>query len=299
MMRLRMAMIAVCALALTACGREAPPTPPEAPSAAAEATANGARLDAVLAAQSAETKARYPARRPKETLEFFGVAPGMTVVDTLPGDVWYAGILLDYLGPQGKVIGVDYAPQMWQQFGEYSPDPAESARWTTEFVANMQAKRGADAAAVAALQFDAIPDTAAGTVDVVLLSRSIHHLMRLEAQGAWLTKALADIDRLLKPGGIVGVEAHRAPESASDAWASGEQGYVKQSAVIAAFEKAGFELVGSSEMHANPKDQPTEKDSVWRLPPTLATSENDPALRAQLTAIGESDRMTLKFRKRA
>jgi predicted methyltransferase len=294
-----MAMIAVCALALTACGREAPPTPPEAPSAAAEATANGARLDAVLAAQSAETKARYPARRPKETLEFFGVAPGMTVVDTLPGDVWYAGILLDYLGPQGKVIGVDYAPQMWQQFGEYSPDPAESARWTTEFVANMQAKRGADAAAVAALQFDAIPDTAAGTVDVVLLSRSIHHLMRLEAQGAWLTKALADIGRLLKPGGIVGVEAHRAPESASDAWASGEQGYVKQSAVIAAFEKAGFELVGSSEMHANPKDQPTEKDFVWRLPPTLATSENDPALRAQLTAIGESDRMTLKFRKRA
>ena len=68
------------------------------------------------------------------------------------------------------------------------------------------------------------------------------------------------------------VEAHRAPEGSSDAWASGDQGYVKQSAVIAAFGKAGFELVGSSEMNANPKDQPTEKDFVWRLPPPLATS---------------------------
>ncbi|MFM7784669.1 MAG: methyltransferase, partial [Gammaproteobacteria bacterium] len=110
--------------------------------------------------------------------------------------------------------------------------------------------------------------------------------------------ALADIRTLLKPGGIVGVEAHRAPESAPDAWASGEQGYVKQSAVIAAFQTAGFELVGSSEMNANPKDQPTEQDSVWRLPPSLATSKDDPELRAAMQAIGESDRMTLKFRKK-
>jgi predicted methyltransferase len=295
-MEIRLAIIATCALALSACARE---TPPAQPDAAAVATSTAAaQLDAVLAAQSEETKARYAARRPKEMLEFFGVVPGMTVVDTLPGDVWYAGLLLDYLGPQGKVIGVDYAPEMWKLFGEYAPDTAESARWTTDFVAKMEPKRGSDDAAVAALQFGAVPDAVAGTVDVVLLSRSVHHLMRLEDEGAWMTKALADIGKLLKPGGIVGVEAHRAPEGASDAWASGDQGYVKQSAVIAAFEKAGFELAGSSEMNANPKDQPTEKDFVWRLPPTLATSENDPALRAEMTAIGESDRMTLKFRKR-
>ena len=297
-MDIRMTMIAVCALALAACTREAPPAPHTAAAPAATAPTAGEKLDAALAAQSAETKARYAARRPKEMLEFFGVVPGMTVVDTLPGDVWYAGLLLDYLGPQGKVIGVDYAPEMWQLFGEYAPDPAESARWTADFVAKMEPKRGADDAAVAALQFGAVPDAAAGTVDIVLLSRSIHHLMRLEGKGGWMTKALADISKLLKPGGIVGVEAHRAPEGSSDAWASGDQGYVKQSAVIAAFGKAGFELVGSSEMNANPKDRPTEKDFVWRLPPTLATSENDPALRAQLTAIGESDRMTLKFRKK-
>ena len=78
----------------------------------------------------------------------------------------------------------------------------------------------------------------------------------------------------------------------------GDQGYVKQSAVIAAFERAGFELVGSSEMNANPGDQPTEQDSVWRLPPSLSTSERDPEFRARMQAIGESDRMTLKFRKK-
>ncbi|NLG75036.1 MAG: methyltransferase, partial [Xanthomonadaceae bacterium] len=77
----------------------------------------------------------------------------------------------------------------------------------------------------------------------------------------------------------------------------GDAGYVKQSAVVAAFEKAGFELIGSSEINANPKDQPTEEDVVWRLPPTLATSRDDPELRKQMEAIGESDRMTLKFRK--
>jgi predicted methyltransferase len=255
------------------------------------------RLDAVLAAQPEAEKARYGARHPKETLEFFGVKPGMTVVDILPGEVWYTGMLLDYLGPNGKVIGADYSPKMWALFGEYSPDPKEKATWTTDFVAKMQAKRGPDDAAIAAVQYGAIPDDLAGTVDVVLIPRAIHHFMRLEKKGGYMTQALADINKLLKPGGIVGVEAHRAPETSSDAWATGDQGYVKKSAVIAAFTKAGFELMDSSEINANPKDQPTENDFVWRLPPTLATSEKDPALRAKMEAIGESDRMTLKFRK--
>jgi predicted methyltransferase len=147
------------------------------------------------------------------------------------------------------------------------------------------------------VQFGAIPPELAGTADVVLMVRAIHHFMRLEGKHGYLTQALADIDTLLKPGGIVGVVAHRAPESSSDAWAQGDAGYVKQSAVVAAFQKAGFELVESSEINANPQDRPTETDSVWRLPPTLATSDNDPALKAKMQAIGESDRMTLKFRK--
>ena len=298
---MRSLLIIAAALALASCSKQAPPAAETQPSATAEAPAaeptSAERLDAVLAAQTDETKARYPYRHPKETLEFFGVEPGMTVVDTLPGDVWYTGILLDYLGPNGKVIGADYSAKMWTLFGEYSPDPKEKAGWPADFVAKMQPKRGADDAAIAAIQYGSIPDDMAGTVDVVLISRALHHFTRLEGKGGYLTKALADINKMLKPGGIVGIEAHRAPEKSSNAWANGEAGYVKQSAVVAAFQKAGFELAGSSEINANPKDQPTEKDLVWRLPPTLATSEKDAALKAQMQAIGESDRMTLKFRK--
>jgi predicted methyltransferase len=288
------------ALVLFACSQPAVP-PAAAPEAEAEAAAIPAaaseRLDAVLAAQSEETKARYAHRHPKETLAFFGVEPGLTVVDTLPGDVWYTGLLLDYLGAEGTVVAADYAPDMWTQFGDYTPDPKVKATWTTDTVAKFQAKRGEDDANVAAFQFGAVPDDMAGKVDVLLAIRAVHHWMRLEPTGGYMTQALADMNKLLKPGGVVGVEQHRAPETASDASATGERGYVKQSAVIAAFEKAGFELAASSEINANPKDQPADSDVVWRLPPTLATSQADPALKAQMEAIGETDRMTLKFRK--
>jgi predicted methyltransferase len=299
-MKHHLLLVGAAALTLFACSKEAPVPAETAPSATEAAQPSSSeKLDAVLAAQPETEKARYGARHPKETLEFFGVQPGMTVVDTLPGDVWYAGILMDYLGPQGKVIAADYSPEMWTMFGEYSPKPEEKAKWTTDFTAKLNAKRGDDDAAVVAVHYGAFPDELAGTADVVLLVRAVHHFMRLEDKGGWMTKALEDIKKVLKPEGIVGVVAHRAPEQSSDAWAKGNDGYVKQSAVVAAFEKAGFELVEASEINANPKDQPTEKDFVWRLPPTFATSQNNPELKAQMEAIGESDRMTLKFRKKA
>ena len=287
------------ALVLFACSQPSAP-PAASPEAAGPAATSGAaaeRLDAVLASQPEEIKARYPYRHPKEMLEFFGVEPGMTVVDTLPGEVWYAGLLLDYLGTGGTVVGADYSPEMWTHFGDYTPDPKTKATWPADFVAKTEPKRAADDAAVAAFQYGAVPDSMAGTVDVVLVVRALHHFARLEQSGGYLTKALADMNKLLKPGGIVGVEQHRAPEKNADDWAKGEAGYLKQSAVVAAFQAAGFELVGSSEINANAKDQPTEKDVVWRLPPTLATSKDNPELKAQMEAIGETDRMTLKFKK--
>lgn len=295
-------ILTIAALALAGCSKETPTpdsTQAQAPTESAAQSDPSEKLDAVLAAQSDADKARYAHRHPKETLEFFGVRPGMTVLDTLPGDVWYAGLLMDYLGPQGRVIAADYSQEMWQLFGDYSPKPEVKAKWTEEFAAKLEAKRDSDDAQVLAVHYGAIPDELAGTVDVVMLVRSFHHLHRLEDQGEWMTKAFEDIKKVLKPDGIVGVVAHRAPEQSSDAWAKGDAGYLKQSAVISAFEKAGFELVEASEINANPKDQPTEKDFVWRLPPTLATSQNDPELKAQMEAIGETDRMTLKFRKKA
>ncbi len=295
-------LLGAMALALVACSKQEPATPvsPE-PSAerAATATAPAQTLDEVLAAQPQEDQARYQWRHPKETLEFFGIEPGMTVVDTLPGEVWYTGILMDYLGPQGKVIAADYSQKMWQLFGDYSPKPEEKAKWTADFTAKMDAKRDQDDAQVVAVHYGEIPDELAGTADVVLMVRAIHHPMRLDDKGGYLTQTLDDIKKLLKPGGVVGVVAHRAPESSSDAWAKGDAGYVKESAVKAAFEKAGFEFVEASDINANPNDKPTEKDFVWRLPPTFATSGNDPELRKKMEAIGETDRMTLKFKKPA
>jgi predicted methyltransferase len=291
-------LIGAVALALAACSKPAPEatSAPEAPAQSAASIASE-KLDATLAAQSEEVKARYAYRHPKETLEFFGIQPGMTVIDTLPGDVWYAGLLLDYLGPDGKVIGASYSKAMWKDYGRFAPAEEELAKWTTTFTEKFNAQRDEDDAAVAAVHYGEIPDDVAGTVDAVLIVRAIHHFMRLENQGGHLTALLQDLQKTLKPGGIVGVVAHRAPEGNSDAWATGDAGYVKQSAVIAAFEKGGFELVEASEINANPKDQPTDQDRVWRLPPTLGTSRDNPELRAQMEAIGESDRMTLKFRK--
>ncbi len=287
-------LAAVAAFAVLACA-----TGPSAKDAAASLAASEA-LDAALSAQSEEVKARYQWRHPKETLEFFGVRPGMTVVDVLPGnDGYYSKILLAYLGPGGKVIGADYSVEMWKLFGGFVNEQflAQKATWTTEWADDARTWCEEDCAEVDAVVYGAIPDAMIGTADAVLMIRALHHFNRFEEEGGWRTKALKDTMDLLKPGGVVGVVAHRGPEGHSDKWAEGDKGYLKQLQVIAAFEAAGFELAGTSEINANPADRPTEEDFVWRLPPTLGTSRDNPELKAKMETIGETDRMTLKFRK--
>ncbi len=304
---IRYLLLGAAAAALLACSKkeqaeDATPTPAPtaegaAPAAEPAAMTASEKLDAVLAAQADDAKARYQWRHPKETLEFFGVEPGMVVVDVLPGEGWYDKILLPYLGSDGKVIGADYSLDMWALFGEFAPNPEEQKNWAATWTAQAEGWRVEGSAPVSAVIFGSIPDDAAGTADAVLLFRALHHFNRLEDEGGYMTKAVADINKILKPGGIVGVVQHRAPAGNSDQWASGDNGYLKQDQVIATFQNAGFEFVGSSEINANPNDKPTEEDFVWRLPPTLATSRDNPELKAQMEAIGESDRMTLKFKK--
>ena len=292
----RILLAAVAAFAAASCA-----SGPKAGDQAA-AIAAAERLDAALAAQSGEVKARYNWRHPKETLEFFGVKPGMTVVDVLPGnDGYYTKILLPYLGTEGRVIGADYSVEMWKLFGGFVNDEflAKKATWAAEWTAQARDWCEEDCAVADAVVYGAIAEEYKGAADAVLMIRALHHFNRFEEEGGWRTKALKDTMDMLKPGGVVGVVQHRGPETHSDKWAEGDKGYLKQSQVIAAFEAAGFEFLGSSEINANPADQPTEDDMVWRLPPTLGTSRDDPALKAQLEAIGESDRMTLKFRKPA
>lgn len=266
--------------------------------AALAGTADSERLAGVLAAQPEETQARYGARHPQETLEFFGIAPGMTVVEALPGGGWYTKILLPYLGAEGKLIGANYAQDMWPLFGFFSEERIEELKtWTTDFPAGAQEWRGDGGAGVEAFIFGSLPDDMKGTADAVLMIRALHNLARFEDQGGYLTAALKDAFDVLKPGGVVGVVQHHGRDEMPDEWASGANGYLKDDFVIAAFNAAGFEYAGQTDLNANPKDQPTETDIVWRLPPTMFTSQDNPELRAKMEAIGESNRMTLKFRK--
>lgn len=264
---------------------------------AAAADGHAGRLDAVLAAQPEDVQARYGARHPAETLTLFGVEPGMTVLEALPGGGWYSKILIDYLGPEGQLVGADYAADMWSLFGIFPEDfVAAKATWPADWAgeANGWVEGGAP---VSAFQFGDMPETMKGTADVVLFIRALHNLARFEDQGGYLSAALADAHAMLKPGGILGVVQHEARPDMPDDFADGSRGYLKQSFLVERMEAAGFEFLEASDINQNPADQPGAEDIVWRLPPTLMTSRDDPEAREKMESIGESNRMTLKFRK--
>ena len=256
------------------------------------------RLSAVLDRQAEDVQARYEYRHPKATLEFFGIEPGMTVVEGLPGRGWYTKILLPYLGKEGHLIGANYAMDMWPNFAFANEEFLKTqSTWVTDWPVGAEDWRDDDSATVAAFNFGAMPESVAGTADVVLLARVLHNLANFEEEGGFLTAALADCFAALKPGGTLGVVQHQARDEMSDEFADGSHGYLKKSFVIAVAEQAGFEFVAESDINMNPDDQPGAEDVVWRLPPSFGTSQDNPELQAEMRAIGESNRMTLRFRK--
>lgn len=256
-----------------------------------------AALETVVAARSEENRVRDPARNPVKTLQFFQVEPGMTVAEALPGRGWYTQILASYLGSDGTLYGVNYANRMWNMFSWATPQWVSTRKAGTAAFPDMVARLSDSGISAAGFAFEDVPEAVIGTVDRVLLIRALHNLNRFEADASTRTNALADVHAMLKDDGMVGVVQHRAPESASDEGAQGARGYLKQSAVIAMFEAAGFELVRSAEINANSKDRPGEADVVWRLPPSLRGTEAGTQERAAMELIGESDRMTLLFKK--
>lgn len=311
-------LLAIFVLVLAACQPASEPetaeTPESAPASAAETEAvetpepateietaideASSRLAAVLDAQPDEIKARYQYRHPQETLEFFGVKPGMTIVEALPGGGWYTKILLPYLGSQGRLIGASYSLEVYALYPSSTEEVMEKRRaWTGKFLADTKEWAGADGATVGAFHFGSMPDEYKGTADFVFFARAIHGMSRFDAEGDFTGEAMADAYAALRPGGILGVVQHHARDDMSDEFAGGNRGYLKRGYVVAAAEKAGFELVDESDINANPLDQPGEDDVVWRLPPSLNTSKDDPELRAKYEAMGESNRITLKFRK--
>lgn len=260
---------------------------------------NAAMLSAVLAAQPDEAKARYEARNPAETLTFFGIEPGMKVAEALPGGGWYTKILIPYLGPDGVLVGAHYPDEMWGKFGfgdEWTQARVEDTANWPETAAEWNIENGAK---VKSVKLTEMPEKADGQLDAVLFIRALHNLNRFEDDGSYMSDTVAEAYRVLKPGGIVGVVQHSVPDTHPDESSDGSKGYLRQADVVAAFESAGFTLEATSDVNANAKDMPTAEDMVWRLPPTTAGTEEDTPEREAMEAIGESNRMTLRFRKPA
>ena len=282
-------IVCTLALVLVACSNGT-----DTESAAAEKTEEhpgaGASLADVIAHERRdENRARDEWRHPLETLTFFGIEPDMTIVEVLPGNRgWYTQILAPFTAEQGRLIGVTYPNSLWiQMFPPGKEDKYERFGADITQMSRYLSVEGVESAVpIVGYTIDSIPDEENGQADAVLFIRALHHLFRFEEP--LVDTALSEVYDVLAPGGVVGVVQHRAPEDADAGFASGDRGYLKQSDVVAAFERAGFVFEEASEINANPKD-PAD-GPVWRLPPT--TTDNPDTL-----AIGESDRMTLRFRK--
>ena len=296
-------LILIAVLALGACQRSEAPAEAAPEAAAASQPTASEMLRSVLDAQSDEVKARYPYRNPQETLEFFGIEPGMTVVEGPPGAGWYSRILVNYLGSDGCLIGADYPMAIWPLFPFGTEEfVAKRATWIEDFKAGaLEWIDGDDVPSIEAFRFGSMPESYAGTADVVFFPRVLHNLANFQkaGEGPFLDQALADAYAVLKPGGVFGIVQHHARDGMSDEFADGSHGYLKKGWLIERVEGAGFEFVAESDVNANDLDEPTEGDIVWRLPPSYAGTSEDPELKAAVDAIGESNRMTLKFVKPA
>jgi predicted methyltransferase len=261
-----------------------PPPAPEPPPVAEPAPPAGRSLADVIGGdhRSAENRARDAWRHPRETLEFFGLRPEMTVVEIWPATGWYTEILAPHLRERGRYVAAHW-------------DPASKSEYVQNGLKAYRDKLAArpdlyDRVEMTVLDLPGKAEIAPPeSADMVVTFRNIHNWMDAGQAEA----AFAAMYRALKPGGVLGVVEHRgAADRPQDPKAA--SGYVREDYAIALAEKAGFVMEAASEVNANPRDTRDHPEGVWTLPPTLALGEKD---RDKYLAIGESDRFTLRFRK--
>jgi predicted methyltransferase len=244
--------------------------------------------------RSAEARERDQWRHPVESLEFWGLQPGMSILEVQPGAGWWT----DILAPYARLTGGRFAVTAADLNNPKLSDAARTGR--EQLAAKFAAKPevygkvelvnwGRTSAPLAPEQFD-----------FILTARSIHGWM--DSDGGIVGKVFADFHRALKPGGLLAVEQHRGDPGPQDPAA--DNGYVTEAFVIEQAERAGFKLVERSEINANPRDTKDHPFGVWTLPPTRTSvpygrglAPNPEFDHSRYDAIGESDRMTLKFRK--
>lgn len=231
--------------------------------------------------RSEKYKNRNKYRHPAETLDFLGLEKTMTVVELWPGGGWYTEILAPYL----KQSGIYYAADR-----QANPDSAYVTRSKAAYLKKIESRPDLyDKVTITEIGSDKSVIAPKGSADMVLTFRNWHNWMRTGFE----TTVMKASFEALKPGGILGIIEHREnPDADQDPRA--KSGYVKQALVIKIAESAGFKLIESSEINANAKDSRNHPEGVWTLPPSLRLKDKD---RAKYLAIGESDRMTLKFIK--
>jgi len=264
-----------------AAARVAQPEPPVTDEASAAAI--GAALAGDHRLESNRARDQY--RHPRETLTFFGLRRDMTVLEIWPGPAgWYTEILAPVLRERGRYIAAQWDPDIKVQ---YFQDGLRAFRTKLESRPDVY-----DRVEVTALQTpDAMKPVPHGSVDLVLTFRNIHNWMSRDEARLYFEAMFA----ALKPGGILGVVEHRAPDTRPQD-PRARDGYVREDYAIELIESVGFRLLARSEVNANPRDTKDYDQGVWTLPPSLRLGDRD---RDRYLAIGESDRFTLRFQKPA
>ncbi|MBB3227913.1 putative methyltransferase [Luteibacter sp. Sphag1AF] len=271
--------LCACNATTTAPDKQAESDQPAAlvpPTSASQLTAS--ELDRVLAGdwRSSENRARDVYRHPSQTLQFFGVQPYMTVVEIAPGAGWYSEVLAPLLMDNGHYIAAVQVSTKGADAikAKFAADPAHYGK-----------------ASVVTFDPSAPAFGPAGSADRVLTFRNVHNWVKANTAAAMFRGFFA----VLKPGGVLGVVDHRAAEGATLAKVM-DSGYLPVDSVIKLATDAGFRLEAQSEINANPRDTKDYPKGVWTLPPTYQLGDQD---HAKYQAIGESDRMTLRFVKPA